>query len=138
MRDIKFRAWYDLKKQLFNVAEMGFRHSMVDLVLDGRVLTIPKSRIIIEQYTELKDMHKKEIYEGDKLGVLLDCDVCECEVCECGWQKDNKMIGVVKYKDGSFVLEYDGGISDPLSEFAYGAYTQGVLDYVEIVGNIHE
>jgi uncharacterized phage protein (TIGR01671 family) len=92
----------------------------------------------IGQFVGLKDRKLIEIYEGDELGVLLECDYCEDEHCECGWQEENMLTGVVEYVDGSFVLTYEDGMSDPLSEFAYGADVKGVLDNIKIIGNVYE
>lgn len=89
MREIKFRAWHKEKKIM------------------GEVLGID----ILLQYTGLKDMREKEIYEGDIL-----------------FESFGEEYFKVVFKDGSFRLK-TGGCSLPLKEYAH---------ICEVVGNIYK
>jgi uncharacterized phage protein (TIGR01671 family) len=107
MREIKFRFW-DLQKKIWR-NPMDF-----DLQSNGEIGFF-NHRIVIQQYTGLKDKNGKEIYEGD----IVECD-----------KKKDKIIGVVAfYEDlGSFKVSY----SDIFSRFISN------IEDVEVIGNIFE
>lgn len=58
MREIKFRAWNDLLKSMYNVSEL-----YVDS--DGKLKELGRFKTILMQFTGLKDLEGNEIYEGD-------------------------------------------------------------------------
>jgi uncharacterized phage protein (TIGR01671 family) len=80
MREIKFRAW-DLLTQLMISPETIKNENLYDYIFNS-------GNCYVMQYTGLKDMNGREIYEGD---IILTC---------AGW-KD-----VIKWDDvyGAFVL----------------------------------
>ena len=61
MREIKFRAWDNDFKKMLLVNDAKF----VDGVLIGAKGINWDSKVIVQQYTGLKDKNGKEIYEGD-------------------------------------------------------------------------
>lgn len=122
MREIKFRAWLKEKKEMIDNARPDFfckhLHYLCDNSSGGQdVLGVSTEDIELMQYTGLKDMREKEIYEGDIVKL-----------------RANHGIGVVKYYDewGAFVIEYIK--SKPLVVLGMSYYKEDI----EVIGNIYE
>lgn len=123
MREIKFRAW-DIDERKFIVNEtdrlgcgdtkkcmserVDFENNSVEINAD--------ERYIFSEYTGLKDMKEKEIYEGDIL-------------FESFREKYYKVI----FENGSFRAEFEGDFEE---------YSFDLIDVVaqgyEVVGNIYQ
>jgi uncharacterized phage protein (TIGR01671 family) len=108
MREIKFRAWFEKFKEMYTV-------KMIDLQKEIAYFDKYNYRsfydIDLMEYTGLKDMREKEIYEGDIL-------------FESFGEKYFKVV----FEDGSFTVETEE-YSLSLSEYAH---------ICEVVGNIYE
>ena len=121
MREIKFRVWNTLLKKyipddLVHISSDGsflfgfFSYIKVDFYKYRD--DIFRGENIAEQFTGLRDINGREIYEGD---ILIDDTGEPIEY----W--------VVKFSDGGFIGEC-AGVAEPLFELAN----------LEVVGNIHE
>lgn len=106
-REIKFRAWDKESKFMAQVNVWDFKHKI--------------KRLILMQYTGLKDMHDKEIYEGD---ILSSTD----------GTFNNTGMGIVREYKGMYVSFYgqDAIGRDQFDEL------HTVCNSREIIGNIHD
>jgi uncharacterized phage protein (TIGR01671 family) len=135
MREIKFRVWSNEYNQY--LTPYGYPNGHSDLWLrceDGKIYDIQGSyeydegvkldaveigKIIIEQYTGLKDKNGKEIYEGDKVELF-------------GFSNNPY---IVEFIEGAFCFTnilLDGYPID--INMVYGSTGPNVF----VIGNIHE
>lgn len=111
MREIKFRAWDKLNKEMFNVEFIDFQKKQVyrDVISYRKF-----DDIELMQYTGLKDKNNKEIYEGDII-VL----------------RGSKYKVIFKTEGARFVLRND--------EFELEiTFINNNNERLEIIGNIYE
>ena len=113
MREIKFRAWDKLNKEMFNVESINFQERRV---YRDTVSYREFNDIELMQYTGLKDKNNKEIYEGDIL-----------------FESSGENYYKVVFENASFRAEFKGDFEE---------YSFDLIDVVaqgcEVVGNIYE
>lgn len=110
MRDIKFRAWDKVNKR-------WIKQFNIDL-LSINVSELPNIELM--QYTGLKDINKKEIYEGD--------------IVEA-WSEGEKAIGKVKQRIDGLWLMYPAWQSGKIWGLMPNKERKTT---VKIIGNIYE
>ena len=108
MREIKFRTWDKLNKEMINFESINFQERRV---YKDTVSYRKFNDIELMEYTGLKDMDGKEIYEGDIL-----------------FESFREEYFKVVFENGSFRAEADG----------YSLDLEDYDDICEVVGNIYE
>lgn len=118
-REIKFRAWESKEKRWAAHRIMPVLKGLIERLTLKDCLPI-SGRLIIEQYTGLKDRHGTEIYEGD----------------------------IVKWLDGlgeytNFVVEWQENrarfcLRNEYSHYDYEDINDKKKPYIEVIGNINE
>ncbi len=127
MRDLRFRAWDEDRKQWHK----GFMVLEDGRMMDKTTILMPPSRFILMQYTGLKDNTKWEQLTKKEQQGWID----KGETKETWNGKEIYEGDVVKYGDRNYKIAWD----DEGSFFGvvYGYSIQGGLfGYTEIIGNI--
>ena len=118
MRDIKFRVWNGHREVM--IYKGGFFTTFVYIDEKGKMQT--QDDAILLQYTGLKDVNGKEIYEGDIVEGLV-------------MFQDNlvEVKGVVKFVHGRFVIaEYN------CSLYEFANIPSKKSNEIEVIGNKYD
>jgi len=118
MREIKFRAWNDYTNEM-RLDFAGFTNEFD--VLNLTKFFNPENYLHLMQFTGVKDINNKEIYEGD--------------IVRASYSIMSKEISTVEFRRGIFFVLKKGRYY-PLSEFMYDSRDK--TKDIEIVGNIYE
>ena len=115
MRDIKFRAWCETEKHMYNWNDLLNQNLK-------NIFTITKScGYNLMQYTGLHDKNGKEIYEGD---------IVYCQT------KYGKAKAIIKFIDGKFVAYWDSILTHPQNGHCIACYE--INKRFEVIGNIYD
>lgn len=118
MREIKFRAWLKEKKIMVEVSEINFIFNRVEYIVSKiKKLVYTQSdkleKIILMQYTGIKDKNGKEIYEGDIIST-----------------GDGFYYYEIIFENGSFKAKW--------GQYPLTITLNEIAPYCEVVGNIYE
>lgn len=122
MREIKFRAWDKDRKVMANVSNIDFLTGQVQMNAGGmHSERVSGDKVILLQYTGLKDKYDIEIYEGDLL------------------KAPDGYIGLIEYHPtrAQFVGR-NAGMDFVDTEFDTLYTNYGKLNFSEVIGNIYE
>lgn len=133
MREIKFRAWDNIKKKMLQNTNLLYPA----ISLNGGIIaykgdekipdTIAESRFILMQYTGLKDKNGKEIYEED---IFKGRDTFGSPHPD--EFHSQRFVGKVIWDYCGFRVAY------PLGKYDHNYSDFIDIDDIEIVGNIYE
>lgn len=112
MREIKFRGFDKVGKEMFRVKMISFLEDG-KFILSGKGGSITSEDCVIMQYTGLKDKNGKEIFEGD----IIEND-----------QWKTSRFNVV-FNRGGFAITYPGDYLPKDIKYA---------EYFAVIGNIYE
>jgi uncharacterized phage protein (TIGR01671 family) len=142
MREFKFRVWHKNYKKYLHLGSCDFdegREMLMEISFRPEPIVVSRvfgeldeqyDDVVMEQYTGLKDVDGKEIYEGDIVHCIIE------QVSERGEFEDyvQKWKGVVEYKKNRFGIWNENDV-----EFSLDIDTDhwSVKEF-KVVGNIHE
>ena len=142
MREIKFRAWHKEKKIMGEVLGIDILHKEI-FFSNGDVDCyehVDFKNIELMQYTGMKDVTEKEIYEGDVVKLIHT----GIEISADRLEDLKRFVGIIKYENGIFKIVKK---EKSLIESKYFEMEQKKVSEIfiysklydlEVVGNIYE
>ncbi|NQP51881.1 hypothetical protein HO914_01640 [Streptococcus suis] len=121
----KFRAWDKIRNRISEVERIYIDTKGVRLRDENGEYWRRFDDVILMQSTGLVDKNGKEIFEGDVVKCYTVTEESECEY-----------VGVVCFKDFSFVIVDKKDTYDPLWNYKGGFVSQETE--LEVIGNIYE
>ena len=131
-RDIKFRVWDKITKEIYPVERLYFKNGKVTHVgidcenIKDEFQIIDIKFIELLQYTFLKDVKGNEIYVGD---------IVKCT--ELGNESIKEWISAVEYDDCDYVVHENKNCDCSLNLF-FGGINKYPLTEIEVIGNIYK
>jgi len=121
MREIKFRAWDKVIKNIVKIISLDYECDVAKITKGKDIVEAKLKELELMQYTGLKDKNGVEIYEGD---------VVKCYYQE--WNKSRETFAIVEFKGGHF-----SGYCKCGCEGVFTLQTDGDF-IIEVIGNIYE
>lgn len=141
-REIKFRAWDKVNKVMVKVVEIDFFRRRMYFTIDNKYYgECSLDDVILMQYTGLKDINGKEIYEGD---ILIQNNNKADLVQVCFGEFGIRSLKTEKVIDKSVGWYLKVLPTDVISKVAPFCYDTPINNYwierlnTKIIGNIYE
>lgn len=125
MRSFGFKAFHKLLKKIVNVHEMSFdgldRDASVSIPGSNLIFRVTVRDLVLLEDTSRKDKNDNPIFEGDRVRAKVQNEYGSWEMLE----------GVVLFDEEKWGFSVD-------FERSWSANLSGLVDEVEIIGNIFE